>query len=117
MDCRVGIDLEEMDRFRALSLTDEFYSLTFTKREITESKNAREVRQFFASRFAAKEAVIKAFSCLGKTFVHNEIEILRSRVGGIEVFVKNMPDRYYCDVSMSHTKSLVTAVAIVYKDK
>ena len=58
-----GIDIVEIDRFNdaVAKWGDSFLGKIFTKEEIRYSSKRRFSGQHFAARFAAKEAIMKAF--------------------------------------------------------
>ena len=59
-----GIDIIEVDRIqKAIDRWGDFFlKHIFTNKEILCGKNRKNTAQYFASRFAAKEAVYKAIS-------------------------------------------------------
>lgn len=70
----IGIDIVEIKRVRKLikQYSNRFLDRTFTKNEIQYCQNKPNPAQHYAGRFAAKEALIKAY---GKPLVLKEIEI------------------------------------------
>jgi holo-[acyl-carrier protein] synthase len=61
--------------------SDSFIKKTYTGREIEEAKKCPEPHVYYATRFAAKEAVFKALCMTGKNAAFNEIEILNKESG------------------------------------
>ena len=117
---RVGIDLIEIGRVaRALERHPGFVDRVFTPIEREYCLSRANPSQHFAARFAGKEAVGKALG-FGVPFTWREIEIAgrpkpsvalsgrtaawarRVRAGGI-------------DLSMTHSKGMAAAVAIVHE--
>lgn len=72
----IGIDLIEIKRVEKLlkQYGNNFLKRTFTSKEIEYCKKKANPSQHYAARFAAKEALIKAF---GKPLVLKEIEVKR----------------------------------------
>ncbi len=79
-----GIDIVEISRFRKAKKKwgKNFLNKIFTESEIAYSKKRRFQDQHFAARFAAKEAVLKAFGNKLSS-IHNwqDIEILNDKSG------------------------------------
>jgi holo-[acyl-carrier protein] synthase len=70
----IGIDIVEIKRVKKLikQYGNRFLKRTFTSIEIQYCQNKPNPAQHFAGKFAAKEALIKAF---GKPLTLNEIEV------------------------------------------
>lgn len=70
----IGIDIVEIKRVQKLigQYKNKFLERTFTKIEIRYCQNKPNPAQHYAGRFAAKEALIKAF---GKPLTLKEIEV------------------------------------------
>lgn len=60
MNVRIGTDLVDIERFRALVQKDAFVRKVFTDTEIAQCQNKAHPEASFAARFAAKEAFFKA---------------------------------------------------------
>ena len=77
----IGIDLVENKRFKLLLNNKKFLERMFTKNEIMISKKKNNKTNYFAKRFAAKEAFSKS---LGIGFRNNlnfkDIEILNDKM-------------------------------------
>tara|TARA_B100000035_G_scaffold173592_1_gene148084 strand:- start:170 stop:556 length:387 start_codon:yes stop_codon:yes gene_type:complete len=77
----IGIDLVENKRFKLLLKNKKFLERIFTKNEIMISKKKNNKTNYFAKRFAAKEAFSKS---LGIGFRNNlnlkDIEILNDKM-------------------------------------
>ena len=77
----IGIDLVENKRFKLLLNNKKFLERIFTKNEIMISKKKNNKTNYFAKRFAAKEAFSKS---LGIGFRNNlnfkDIEILNDKM-------------------------------------
>jgi holo-[acyl-carrier protein] synthase len=120
-----GVDIVEIFRMRdAIDRWGEaFLTRIFTPREIKYSNSRRLSHQHFAARFAAKEAVVKAFGEARKHPLNwTEIEVLNDREGKpiIEFHddaLKLKKAKKISDVivSLSHSKNYAIANAILLK--
>ena len=81
-----GVDIVENKRIKKLLLNNNFLKRIFTNNEIKSSKKNPNKINFFAKRFAAKEAFVKA---LGTGFRNNinfsDIEITNNNNGKPEI--------------------------------
>ena len=81
-----GVDIVENKRIKKLLLNNNFLKRIFTNNEIKSSKKSPNKINFFAKRFAAKEAFVKA---LGTGFRNNinfsDIEIINNKKGKPEI--------------------------------
>ena len=122
-----GIDIVEIERFKKAKKKwgKNFLNKIFTANEIEYSKKRRFQDQHFAARFAAKEAVLKAFGEKISS-IHNwqDIEILNDKSG--KPYVKfhrsakllKAKEKIDCVIlSMSHCKAHAVANAILVKGK
>ena len=78
----IGVDIIKNDRFRNLTLNKKFINKTFGKNEIKFSKKILNKTNYFAKRFAAKEALAKS---IGTGFRNDlnfkDIQILNDKIG------------------------------------
>lgn len=120
-----GVDIVEISRMREAieKWGESFLNKIFTIREISYSRSRRSSFQHFAARFAAKEAVIKAF---GEPLKHPinwcDIEILNDREGKPMIVLHDSALRLKSKkrigdviVSLSHSKNYAIANAILMK--
>lgn len=79
----IGTDILRIEDIRAeyLDLSDSFMKKTYTEKELEEAACRESVRDYYATRFAGKEAVFKALNRESRGFRMNEVEIL-SRSSG-----------------------------------
>lgn len=77
----IGTDLMNTARITPLASDDVFFSKIFTEKEIINSKSSENPYRYLAGRFAAKEAVFKAFGIDGNHVRLNEIETLNDKNG------------------------------------
>ena len=115
-----GIDIIEIDRI-AESIKDEnFLKKIFTEKEMAlcTRKNKAE---FYAGRFAAKEAVSKAVGTGIRGFSVLDIEILNDELGKPYVILHNKlrqkMEGYAIQISLSHSREYAVSTVIVYKNK
>jgi holo-[acyl-carrier protein] synthase len=113
-----GVDLIEIDRLRdAISRQgDRFLNRVFTPRELEENLSKVES---LAGRFAAKEAVAKAFGCGIGEIAWKEIEILRTELGAPQLVLHGVAEQkakemgiHNWSVSLSHTQSHAIAMVV-----
>jgi holo-[acyl-carrier protein] synthase len=119
----LGIDIIEVERIRA---SHQKFGERFTNRvlrpdEIAYCLQHRDPAPFLAARFAAKEAVSKAFGTgIGAALGWQDIEVRRRDSGepyvvlhdkGRELFAARKAKRLL--ISLSHTQNYATAVAVL----
>lgn len=109
----IGIDIEEIKRFQKLLKDKKFIEKIFSKDEIKYCSSKKNFVQHYAVRFAGKEAVWKAIN-KSKKLTITDISFKNSVLGKPEVFIKGKKVSYI-DISFSHNKSTVVAVAISSK--
>ena len=120
-----GVDIVEVFRMREAidKWGDSFLKKIFTDREIEYSNSKRFSCQHFAARFAAKEAVVKAFGEPRKFPIKwTEIEVLNDGEGKPTIkfhkdALKLMNKKKIKNVvlSMSHSKNYAVANVILLK--
>jgi holo-[acyl-carrier protein] synthase len=119
-DVHVGVDLIEIERIRrALDRYPGFKDRCFTAAEQAYCDSRRNPAQSYAGRFAGKEAVGKALGFgVARAFAWTEIEIvgrpkpsvvLRGRLAGWA----ESRGAGAIDLSMTHSRELASAVAVV----
>ncbi|AKL98240.1 holo-ACP synthase [Endomicrobium proavitum] len=109
----VGIDIEEVVRFKKYVSDKNALKRIFSGIEISYSLPKKNPAQHLAVRFAAKEAVWKALSSHNKKLIVSDISIKNTDFGKPEVYIKNKKYKKI-DVSLSHTKKYVVAVAVAF---
>jgi len=122
-----GIDIVEISRFREAKKKwgKEFLTKIFTENEIEYSKKRRFQDQHFAARFAAKEAVLKAFGDKISSIRNwQDIEILNDKSGRPYIRFHRSAKKLkakekIADVvlSMSHSREHAVANAILIRGK
>lgn len=126
----VGHDLLEIKRLT--SIMNGHHSKKFVERlltaneiKISQTKGAK-LNEFIAGRFAAKEAISKAFGCgIGATIGFKDIEILPDSLGKpvvtlsiaawnrLELDQEQQP--YQVHLSISHQTEMASAFAVIEK--
>lgn len=121
----IGIDIIEIERIKKSidQYGERFLNKIYTENEISYCLSKNNKYQHLAARFAAKEAVYKAFASGGKKDLRwKEIEILNEPsgiplvkpVGKLKDFLS---DDANLRISISHSDNYVTCVAIIFKLK
>lgn len=122
-----GIDIVEIPRMHDAikKWGDSFISKVFTAREVKYSTSKRFSAQHFAARFAAKEAVVKAFGEPSKFPIRwTDIEVVNDAEGkpviefrGGAMKLKKTKKIDEIVVSMSHSKNYAIASVILLRKK
>lgn len=107
----VGIDIVEISRLKETvgRWGDLFLNRVFTKKEIEYSMQKRFPYQHLAARFAAKEAIMKAFGSSLVTF--KEIEIINDKFGKPSCKIRNKKNQIH--LSIAHTDKYAIATAAI----
>ncbi len=105
----IGVDIENIARFKESINNKKFLELIFTDREINYCNRKKEPEKSFAARFCAKEAVIKAHS---KKLIMKDIEILATDSGKLNVFIFNKLKKEI-NCSISHTDDYAIAFVVI----
>ncbi len=121
-----GTDIIEIKRMKdALKRWKEsFLNRIFTEKEINYSMRRKFYSEHLAARFAAKEAVLKAFGD-GFSIVNlKDVEIINDKHGRPGVTLKRAMEKLrkkknitQISVSMSHTRNYAQAMAILVGKK
>lgn len=115
---KVGIDIEEIDRFKHINL-EAFCNKYFTayEKEYALKKGIQTV----AGLYSCKEAVLKAFGIgIGNGTSLKDISILHTEKGKPyleeNVALTKLKKEYNitdCDISISHTKTIVQSICVL----
>lgn len=117
VEVSIGTDIIEVNRIRdAINRHGRrFLDRLFTPKEQTYCNKHRLSERHYAGRFAAKEAIAKAFGTgFGKDLAFNDIEILNNASGKPLVTIRGEPQQHLA-LSISHCKEYATASAIILK--
>ena len=120
-----GVDIVEVKRVKAAvkKYGRRFLDKIYTKRELDYCRNKGAPEQHLAARFAAKEAVYKAFGGDGKNpIAWTDVEIVNDRYGKPLVILKGTAKRLMVRrkvrkavVSLSHTKNYAVGNCILIR--
>ncbi|MCK4739487.1 MAG: holo-ACP synthase [Deltaproteobacteria bacterium] len=109
----IGTDIVNIARFeRAMKKWGaRFKSRLFTDAELTYAEGKKRPALHLAARFAAKEALIKAY---GRFVTYKKIEIQRDPEGAPKIEVEGESDlRFF--VSISHEQEFAVAQVVIEK--
>ena len=117
----LGIDIIEISRIKESidEYGDSFLQKVYTPKEIEYCSGKANKYQHFAARFAAKEAVYKAFSTSHQEGLSwQDIEITNEPSGMPVVKLNGKLKSFLSDnkdlkISISHSDNFVTCVAII----
>ena len=118
---RTGVDVVGVERLRRLVEGDEERLRTlFTERELDYCRGKRRQYEHMAARFAAKEAVLKAFGTgISQRMRWTDVEVVKDRLGRPSVRLDGAVASYAeqhglrdLDVSLAHVENLAVAHAI-----
>ncbi|WP_017812632.1 MULTISPECIES: holo-ACP synthase [Paenibacillus] len=124
----VGHDVLEIKRLSILisgPQGEKFMNRVLTEQELAISRTkGAKLNEFVAGRFAAKEAITKAFGCgIGRTINFTDMEILPDALGKPVVQLSQAAwDRldleggaaaYHVHLSISHQTEIASAFAVV----
>lgn len=118
--CGIGNDIIEIERIKeAVERSNRFLEKVFTAKEIEYASKSKTPYNIYAGRFAAKEAVSKAFGTGIRGFNLTDIEIVNDDQGKPGVFLYgSLTDKYQGHelmVTISHNKTAAIATAILIK--
>ena len=117
---KVGIDAIELERFKEISLDKNKLSKIFTQNEIDYINKFSEKTSHISGFFCAKEAFVKALgSGFGKNITPIDIEVLHMSSGKpylniLSESVKEEIKNSSVEISISHSKTIATAICIIY---
>jgi holo-[acyl-carrier protein] synthase len=117
---RIGVDVVGVERLEAVIAGDERrQEALFTPRELAYCRGKRRCYEHMAARFAAKEAVLKAFGTgISQRMRWTEVEVVNERSGRPQIVLSGAVASYArrhgladLDVSLTHTEGLAIAQA------
>ena len=83
-----GVDIVENSRMKKLILNNLLLNRVFTNKEILISKNMKNRSSYFAKRFAAKEAFVKALGTgFRNGFNFKDISVINDKLGKPSFFI------------------------------
>ncbi|MGL4403522.1 MAG: holo-ACP synthase [Fusobacteriaceae bacterium] len=115
----IGNDIIEIERIKQALSRPGFRERVFTEKEIEEIVNKGDKTESYAGKFAAKEAVAKAFGTGVRGFDLRDVEILGDELGKPLVHLGgDLAEKYAkhkIELSISHCKEYAAAVAILFQ--
>ncbi len=112
----IGVDIESIERFRNKpeDKNKRFYEKLFTSLELEYCFKKRDPYPHLAARFAAKEAVVKAFSEYKKIF-YSQIEVRNDDRGKPYVNIVNKDEILDKEIliTVSHCDEYAVAFAVL----
>ena len=124
----IGVDIVENKRIRSLINNKSFIKRTFGKKEVNFSKKILNKTNYFAKRFAAKEAFVKSIGTGFRDNINfNDIEIYNNKKGSPKIKIsqkikdilkkKFKIKNYDIHLSLSDEKNHSIAFVILNKKK
>lgn len=121
----VGNDMVEIERVHRM--LQGISGGKFTERILTSVERElpgiiRRPAEFLAGRFAAKEAVSKAFGCgIGRVLSFQDMSVMPGQMGRPEVYLSKeawsrlemQPDQVRIHLSITHERKLAAAFAVI----
>lgn len=116
----IGVDLVEVDRFRAALLrTPRLAERLFTAEERSYAQRRLDPTERFAVRFAAKEAVMKALGVGLGAFSFRDVEVVNDDLGAPTLKLTGEADRLAKSlgvsewrITLTHTRHMAEAIAV-----
>ena len=121
-----GVDIIKNSRIKKLIKNPKFVSRIFSKNEINDSKKIKNKTNFFAKRFAAKEAFVKSIGIgFRKGINFKDISVKKNKLGKPTISYNNnvkeilnkkfKSKRFSVYVSLSDEKEYSIAYVIINK--
>ena len=111
-----GIDIVEVNRFKNFNKKSRLAFNTFTEKELSDCFSRANPSASLAARFAAKEAVCKAFGNLDISLTVKDVEVVKDLNQSVKVIIKknivNL-DNYKISLSLTHEGSLAVAFCTI----
>lgn len=121
----IGIDVVEVDRIQSSmdEFGEQFLDRIFTVEERAYCDAQKNKELSYAARFAAKEAISKAFGTgIGKSVGWKDLEIIRKDSGEPTVHLHGKAQEYADElgitevkISLTHAKHYAAANAVILK--
>ena len=106
----VGVDIEDISRFKSITNLDRFLTFVFSASEIDEAHRAPDMVRHIASRFSLKEAVIKA---VPEALTYHDIEIVKVNDKPTVKWRHPELNKFNIHVSLSHSPTTVIGFAVI----
>ena len=117
----IGNDIIEIERIEKAISKESFKNKVYTQRELENIEKRGDRVETYAGIFSAKEAISKAIGTGVREFSLTDLEILNDDLGKPYVVVSEKLDKiikskkkdYQIEISISHSKKYVIAMAII----
>ncbi len=108
----IGVDIIENSRF--CNKSPGFLKKIFTENEIKEGLSREAKEEYFASRFASKEAFVKAMGTGFGTIQPKDIEVFENADGLPAIVINKEPwVKKRIHLSLSHEKGYSVAMVVL----
>lgn len=105
----IGIDIIELERVKKARFLNRLAEFVLSDNEMSEFEKSSDKIQFFASRFAVKEAVIKA---LPVKVTYKDFEVVKNGEKPIINFFDSFFAKFQVFISISHSTKYVAGFAV-----
>ena len=117
----IGNDIIEIERIEKAISKEGFKNKVYTQKELENIKKRGDRVETYAGIFSAKEAISKAIGTGVREFSLTDLEILNDDLGKpyvvvskkLDKIIKSKKEDYQIEISISHSKKYVIAIAII----
>lgn len=118
----IGVDLVKIERFYKMENLDDFINRFFNTNEIKDFSNLKAKAEYYASRFAVKEAFSKALGTGIKDFALQDLYVTNNLDGKPQlnfskkiqnILQKKVGTDYNINVSISHESEYAQAFVVI----
>ena len=117
----IGNDIIEIERIEKAISKEGFKNKVYTQRELENIEKRGDRVETYAGIFSAKEAISKAIGTGVREFSLTDLEILNDDLGKpyvvvsekLDKIIKSKKEDYQIEISISHSKKYVIAMAII----
>ena len=117
----IGNDIIEIERIEKAISKEGFKDKIYTQRELKNIEKRGNRTETYAGIFSAKEAISKAIGTGVREFSLTDLEILNDDLGKpyvvvsekLDKIIKSKKEDYQIEISISHSKKYVIAMAII----
>lgn len=106
----IGTDIVSIERFKNIPDLERFCEYILSKEEMLTMKKSRNPIEFLASRFSAKESLIKAYP---EVINYHDIETGKNGEKFIQKVLKYNAKKYTIHSSISHSFENAIAVTTI----
>ena len=117
----IGNDIIEIERIEKAISKEGFKNKVYTQKELENIKKRGDRVETYAGIFSAKEAISKAIGTGVREFSLTDLEILNDDLDKpyvvvsekLDKIIKSKKEDYQIEISISHSKKYVIAIAII----